>query len=79
MVHELEDRGLFFRELRRLLKNKGKIAIIEWKKAPSPFGPPLEERISLPMMKQMLTKNKLRIHKTVKLGQYQYGIVAVRA
>ncbi len=79
MVHELENRDLFFRELRRLLKNKGKIAIIEWKKAPSPFGPPLEERISLSAMKEMLIENKLRIHKTVKLGQYQYGIVAVRA
>lgn len=79
MVHELENRDLFFRELRRLLKNKGKIGIIEWKKAPSSFGPPLEERISLPMMKQILIENKLRVHKTIKLGQYQYGIVAVRA
>ncbi len=75
MVHELENRDLFFRELRRLLKDKGKIGIIEWKKIPSPLGPPLEER----MMKEILVKNKLRIHKTMELGPYNYGIVAVRA
>ncbi len=79
MVHELENRDLFFRELRRLLKDKGKIGIIEWKKVPSPLGPPLEERISLSMMKEILVKNKLRIHKTMELGPYNYGIVAVSA
>jgi len=79
MVHELENRDLFFRELRRLLKDKGKIGIIEWKKIPSPLGPPLEERISLSMMKEILIKNKFCIHKTMELGQYNYGVVAVRA
>ncbi len=79
MIHELENKDFFFRELRRLLKDKGKIGIIEWKKVPSPLGPPLEERISLSMMKQILIKNKLSIHKTIELGQYNYGIVAIRA
>jgi len=30
-------------------------------------------------MKEILVKNKLRIHKTMELGPYNYGIVAVRA
>ncbi len=35
-----------FREIRRILKPSGRLAIIECKKEEQPFGPPLEMRIS---------------------------------
>ncbi len=76
VVHELENSTLFFKELKRLLKDNGKVGIIEWKKVPSPLGPPIKEKIPIPTMKQILIKNRFNIEKTVDLCRYNYGIVA---
>ncbi|MCM8798441.1 MAG: class I SAM-dependent methyltransferase [Candidatus Omnitrophica bacterium] len=76
VVHELENPKLFFKELKRILKNNGKLGIIEWKKIPSPLGPPLKERISLLEMEKIIKQNKLKIEKIIGLGKYNYGLVA---
>ena len=78
VVHELENRILFFRELKRLVKDGGKVGIIEWKKIPSPLGPPLRERISPAAMRQILAENGFAVEKTFRPGKYNYGIVAIR-
>ena len=78
VVHEMENTALFFKELKRLLKDKGRIGIIEWKKVSSPLGPPLKERISTAAMKRMLVRNGFRPARTLVLGKYNYGIIADR-
>ena len=78
VVHELENKALFFKELKRLLKKDGKVGIIEWKKIPSPLGPPLRERISPVAMRQILAENGFAVEKTFRPGKYNYGIVAIR-
>lgn len=78
VVHELENKGLFFKELKRILDDKGKIGIIDWKRVPSPIGPPLEERIPVVTMKQMIRKNGFNIRKVLNLGKYNYGIGAIK-
>ena len=78
VVHELENKALFFKELKRLLKKDGKVGIIEWKKIPSPLGPPLRERISPAAMRQILAENGFAVEKTFRPGKYNYGIVAIR-
>ena len=78
VVHELENRALFFKELKRLLKKGGEVGIIEWKKIPSPLGPPLRERISLAAMRQILAENGFAVKKTFSPGKYNYGIVAIK-
>ncbi|MBP2656910.1 MAG: ubiE 3 [Firmicutes bacterium] len=45
VVHEVEDRLVFFREVARLLQPTGKIVIIEWVKKNSVMGPPMEHRL----------------------------------
>lgn len=42
--HELVEPDKILEEAYRLLKNKGKIAVIDWKKEETPMGPPLEIR-----------------------------------
>jgi ubiquinone/menaquinone biosynthesis C-methylase UbiE len=44
--HELEDPPAVLREAFRLLKRGGRVLIIDWKKADSPEGPPLEIRVT---------------------------------
>lgn len=59
----------FQKEVRRLLKPKGVLAIIEIKKEPTPFGPPLEMRFSPPELRELI---KLAPLKEVEAGTYFY-------
>lgn len=76
VIHELENKILFFKELKRLVKDGGKVGIIEWKKIPSPLGPPLRERISPAAMRQMLGENGFAVKKTFSLGAHNYAVTA---
>lgn len=54
---DLDSIGLtFFTEVYRVLKPKGRIAIIEIKKEETPFGPPMEIRYSADELEQIATK-----------------------
>ena len=54
---DLDSSGAtFFSEVHRVLKQKGRIAIIEIKKEETPFGPPMEIRYSADELEQIATK-----------------------
>jgi ubiquinone/menaquinone biosynthesis C-methylase UbiE len=59
----------FNKETQRLLKPNGVLAIVEIKKEPTPFGPPLDIRFSPQELKDIIT---LFPEKTVELGQFFY-------
>jgi ubiquinone/menaquinone biosynthesis C-methylase UbiE len=59
----------FNKETRRLLKPNGVLAIVEIKKEPTPFGPPLDIRFSPQELKDIIN---LFPEKTVELGQFFY-------
>lgn len=44
LYHELSDPEQLLKESLRVLKNGGKICIVDWKKEKTTFGPPIEER-----------------------------------
>jgi ubiquinone/menaquinone biosynthesis C-methylase UbiE len=59
----------FQTEVRRLLKPHGILAIVEIKKEPTPFGPPLNIRFSPQELNELIT---LFPNKTVEVGQFFY-------
>jgi len=59
----------FQKEVNRLLKAHGILAIVEIKKEPTPFGPPLDIRFSAQELKELFT---LIPKKTVEIGQFFY-------
>jgi ubiquinone/menaquinone biosynthesis C-methylase UbiE len=59
----------FQKEVKRLLKPKGILAIVEIKKEPTPFGPPMDLRFSPQELKEIIT---LSPQKTVEIGQFFY-------
>jgi ubiquinone/menaquinone biosynthesis C-methylase UbiE len=59
----------FQKEVKRLLKPNGKLAIIEIQKENTPFGPPLDMRYSPEELKQTID---LTHKKTVEVGRYFY-------
>lgn len=78
LVHEVESPGLFFDEMKRMLKRGGRVGIVDWEKVDSPCGPPLHERISLGDMKRLLKENGLAVEKEKMLGRFHYGVLAGR-
>jgi ubiquinone/menaquinone biosynthesis C-methylase UbiE len=46
VLHEVEQRAKFLLATKRLLKPKGRIAVINWKKIETPVGPPTEMRLA---------------------------------
>jgi ubiquinone/menaquinone biosynthesis C-methylase UbiE len=59
----------FKKEVERLLKPNGILAIVEIIKEPTPFGPPLEIRFSPQELKEIIN---LSPKKTVEAGQFFY-------
>lgn len=47
VLHEVEQPLEFFRELNRVLQTGGRLLVIEWAKASTEMGPPLEHRLSI--------------------------------
>lgn len=46
VLHELSDKVTVLHEVQRMLKPGGRLAVVEFKKAQTPYGPPLAHRIS---------------------------------
>jgi ubiquinone/menaquinone biosynthesis C-methylase UbiE len=59
----------FQKEVKRLLKPHGILAIVEIKKESTPFGPPMDIRFSAQELKEIFT---LVPKKTIEIGQYFY-------
>lgn len=47
VLHESEDRTMFLRKVKEILKPGGWVAVIEWVKEKTDGGPPVAERMSL--------------------------------
>jgi ubiquinone/menaquinone biosynthesis C-methylase UbiE len=65
---ETEMKG-FLKEIKRLLKPNGKLAIIEIKKEDTPFGPPLGIRFSPEELRNIIDLNPTQL---IDVGEYFY-------
>ena len=60
------------KEVLRVLKPEGTVAIVEFKKIEAPPGPPLSMRHSPAELEQILAPYKLRVQDIVDVGPYNY-------
>ncbi|WP_455282272.1 class I SAM-dependent methyltransferase [[Eubacterium] cellulosolvens] len=76
-LHELHDRQSFLREIYRILKDNGKISIVDWKKADmqEEIGPPLQERISIIQAQRVLENQYFKLIKRFTAGPHHYGLL----
>ncbi|WP_448584600.1 class I SAM-dependent methyltransferase [Thermocrinis sp.] len=77
VFHELEDPLKFLRELKRVSKPMGYLALIDWKKEKRDKGPPPEEVYSEWEVGMILEEAGLRVGRVVEVGQYAYGFYAI--
>ena len=74
-LFQIKKNEEMFKEAVRLVKNNGKIAVIEWKLIASPLGPPAEKRLSKDFVRGLAKKYGLEEVKEFKAGPYHYGLV----
>ena len=72
VLHEIEDRIKFLNETKRILNDGGNIAVVEWIKKESDWGPPISHRVdSSDVMSELLDCGFKEIS-YVELNEYFY-------
>jgi len=73
ILFQADSKEAMLKEAKRIIKPKGKIVIIDWKKD-SPFGP-MEERLTPDELHKIAVKLDLRKKKDLEVGTYHWGVV----
>jgi len=76
VLHEIEDRRKMLDDIKRLLDTGGRIAIIEWEKIDSEFGPPRDHRLDREELAKIMKSAGFCNISFVDLGENFYGITA---
>jgi ubiquinone/menaquinone biosynthesis C-methylase UbiE len=71
LIQEHTEKGTL-REIKRVLKPDGLLAIVEFNKVEGPPGPPLKIRISPEELKKILSAYGFHFIKTTEVGSYNY-------
>jgi len=75
VIHEIVDKNQFLEETSRILKSGGKLAIIDWEKAETEMGPPIDHRIAKEDVVSMLEELGFHWQQTLSFTENFYGLV----
>ena len=78
VLHEITEPAVFLEEVKRLLKNRGKLAVIEFHKRQTPMGPPLAQRLSREEVKELLSQRGFVVQEDFDLGDNFYCLVFLK-
>ncbi|MTK13065.1 MAG: methyltransferase domain-containing protein [Clostridiaceae bacterium] len=72
VLHEIEDKEYMLNEIKRVLKRKGRLMIIEFHKRKTPIGPPIDHRLSENYVEEICNNNELKPIEKFSLGENLY-------
>lgn len=75
VLHEVEDTERFLLEVKRIISANGRIAILEWKKVKTEFGPPIDHRLDKNYLKGKLEELGFKAIKIKDIGENFYVAV----
>lgn len=75
IIFQSRQNELILKETARLLKAGGKLLIVDWKVQPTPFGPPLNNRLAPEKLVDLATIAGFTVAKQFEAGPYHYGFV----
>lgn len=75
VLHELNNKEAMLHEVKRILKGKGKLMIIEFYKRETPIGPPIDHRISEGYVEEVCNLNGFKKVDKFSLGDNFYCAV----
>ncbi|MDO8524511.1 MAG: class I SAM-dependent methyltransferase [bacterium] len=74
ILFQIDDKEAVFKEAKRILKESGKILVVEWDME-SPFGPMQESRVSSGKAQEIAEKAGFVLEKKIETGGYHYGLL----
>ncbi|MFL0268750.1 class I SAM-dependent methyltransferase [Candidatus Clostridium radicumherbarum] len=74
VIHEVEDKIKYFKEVKRVLKKDGYLLIIDWDKKEMKMGPPVHERISKVEMIELCRQAGFKEAESIDVSPNHYGI-----
>jgi ubiquinone/menaquinone biosynthesis C-methylase UbiE len=75
VLHEVEDKKVFFQEVRRISKPTAYIVDVDWKKTQKEYGPPFKERLSEDEANRVLAENGFSVIKQIDVGPFHYELI----
>ncbi|MHB1150723.1 MAG: class I SAM-dependent methyltransferase [Eubacteriales bacterium] len=75
VLHEVDNKQKFLLEIKRILKQNGSIAIVEWKKEDMETGPSVSHRIGTEELKELFDPAVFCLSKETEFGGVFYGLV----
>ncbi len=66
------------KESARLVKDGGKLAIVDWEKVAAPFGPPTKDRLDKEATKQQVVALGFKSAEEFKAGPYHFGFIFIK-
>jgi hypothetical protein len=75
VLHEIDDKLLFLTLIKDMLVDRGTIAIIEWEKKRSSYGPPKEHRLDRDNLKKLLADQDFGDIFVSKINEDFYSMV----
>jgi ubiquinone/menaquinone biosynthesis C-methylase UbiE len=79
VLNEVEHRATFLHRAAKLLRESGRVAVLEWERVETPDGPPLEERLSRDELVDDAHAVGLRVKEDGELDEARYYYVFVRS
>ncbi|MBU3925658.1 methyltransferase domain-containing protein [Patescibacteria group bacterium] len=78
ILFQVENKEVLLKEAIRILKEDGKLAVIEWEKEKSKMGPPLEKRISKNECQEIFKNIGFNLKKEFTAGENHYGLIFIK-
>lgn len=78
VLFQNKDRLAVLKESARMVKNGGKVLVIDWKEGRFPLGPEPDKKITPKELTDMAQEVGLSFYKEFEAGQYHYGMVFVK-
>ena len=75
VLHEIEAKADLLREVARILKPSGSLCVIEFKKEPTPFGPPVDHRIAIDAVVSVCADSSFHEKERFLLGENLYCVM----
>lgn len=75
MLFQNSRKNAVFLEAWRVLKRNGKILLVEWNEEKQVIGPDGKKKIPKDEMEKIVQKNKLKVIKEIRPGDFHYGFI----
>ncbi|MDT3698449.1 MAG: class I SAM-dependent methyltransferase [Thermincola sp.] len=76
VMHEAKNITSFLQETKRITTGQGRVAIIEWKKVESSYGPPVDHRLDIGDVKKIVQDLGFKNVRGMDIGEQFYAVVA---